>query len=531
MAQKGLGEKVNLLNKVKEEKEKNQSLTTRQLAALVGVSKSTLHDWQKNEARLREEYDEAVFRGSGLAKKRQRTGKEKDVENAINEWFDAMRSHGQPLTGSLIRPKALEFANALGVEDFTASEGWLSRWKKRKGIVWKRAHGEAASANVQNAEEWIRTELRGILERYSADRVFNADETGLFFRAVPDGSLCYATEKLKGSKKAMDRLTILVCTNMDGTVKKKLFVIGRARCPRCFKGLDVTKLPVTYKANKKAWMTAVLFENWLKEWDNQLEGKPKICLLLDNCTAHPNPPSFAPKNIELIFLPPNTTSLIQPMDQGIIKNLKVRYRAELVKRMLSIIEEKKLSSQSSAMDFSQKVSVLDAINYIARSWRNVTSQTIANCWRHAGFVSDVPSDNDEAVSHNDLSDVLLAEVTGRAEFEAVDNDIVCMGGPDDLELTEAIVARIQRTDEESEADEGSDEFEEPPAPQVKHSEAKSAVSLLQGYMLQQGLSDEVWQHMDALAAAVEENAKSKRIQTSLDNFFKCTTVATVSSQK
>ena len=173
-------------------------------------------------------------------------------------------------------------------------------------MVLERAHGEAASKNVQYAEESIRAELRGILEGYSADRVFNADETSLCFRAVPDGRLCYAKEKLKGFKKAMDRLTILVGTNMDGTVKK-LLVIGRVRCPRCFKGLDVTKLPVTYKANAKAWMTAVLFENCLKEWDSQHEGKSKIGLLLDNCTAQPNPQSFFPKNIEFMFLLSNTT--------------------------------------------------------------------------------------------------------------------------------------------------------------------------------------------------------------------------------
>ena len=98
------------------------------------------------------------------------------------------------------------------------------------------------------------------MKRYSADRAFNADETSLCFRAVPDGSLCYIRKKLKGTKEAMDRLAILVCTNMDHTVKMKLLVIGRARCPRCFKDLNVTKLPVTYKANAKAWMTPVLFE-------------------------------------------------------------------------------------------------------------------------------------------------------------------------------------------------------------------------------------------------------------------------------
>ena len=133
--------------------------------------------------------------------------------------------------------------------------------------------------------------------------------------------------KPASSKKAMEHLTVMVCTNKDGPDKKNLLVLGKSQRPRCFKGLDITKLPVTYKANSKAWMTSILFEDWLKEWDRQLEGKPKICLLVDNCPAHPNPPKFVPKNIELVFLPPNTTSVLQPMDQGIIKNLKTRYRA------------------------------------------------------------------------------------------------------------------------------------------------------------------------------------------------------------
>ena len=112
------------------------------------------------------------------------------------------------------------------------------RWKSRRGIVWKKVYGEAISVSVQNEKEWIRPELRGILERYSPYRVLNANETS--FRAVPDGSLCCVRRKLIGSKKAMDGFTILVCTDIDGTVKKKFLAIGRARCPRCCKGLDVT---------------------------------------------------------------------------------------------------------------------------------------------------------------------------------------------------------------------------------------------------------------------------------------------------
>ena len=134
--------------------------------------------------------------------------------------------------------------------------------------------------------------------------------------------------------------------------------------------------------------------------------------------------------------------------------------------------------------FQPKISVLDAINYVAKSWRSVICviyqfipQTIANCWRHAGFVNDVPMDNDESVPR-ELSDVVLASVTGRAEFEADDSDVVCTNELDYLELAQTIVAMISRIDEESETNEDSDELEELPASQVKHSEAKRPVSLL-----------------------------------------------------
>ena len=48
-------------------------------------------------------------------------------------------------------------------------------------------------------------------------KVYNADETGLYYRAPPDGSLCYCHEKLSGSKKAMERITILCCSDQTGT--------------------------------------------------------------------------------------------------------------------------------------------------------------------------------------------------------------------------------------------------------------------------------------------------------------------------
>ena len=81
--------------------------------------------------------------------------------------------------------------------------------------------------------------------------------------------------------------------------KRDLLVIGKSKNPRCFKG--VGSLPVDYYPNANAWMTSVIFTDWLVKWD--LELKRKIVLLVDNCTAHTN--NSLLKDIKVIFLPAN----------------------------------------------------------------------------------------------------------------------------------------------------------------------------------------------------------------------------------
>jgi len=51
-----------------------------------------------------------------------------------------------------------------------------------------------------------------------------------------------------------ERITVLLCGNMAGEIEK-LLVIEKAAKPRCFKNIDVEKLPVSWYSNKKAWIT------------------------------------------------------------------------------------------------------------------------------------------------------------------------------------------------------------------------------------------------------------------------------------
>ena len=174
-------------------------------------------------------------------------------------------------------------------------------------MVFKKAQGEKRDADTPTSETWLKETLPNILSRYSESDIFNADETGLYYRLLPDRSHVLKGENLAGGKKSKARVTILVCANMNGTEKLPLLMIGKSKKPRCFRGCKT--LLCTYDSNANVRMTRKIFESWLKKWDNELrKSKRTIALMVDNYTAHP--PDIILTNIKLVFLPPNVTSLI-----------------------------------------------------------------------------------------------------------------------------------------------------------------------------------------------------------------------------
>jgi len=67
-------------------------------------------------------------------------------------------------------------------------------------------------------------------------------------------------------------------------------------------------------------------------WDLELKDH-KIILLIDNYNAHPDINELL-WNIKLGFLPANTTNVLQPLDQSVIKNFKFHYRKMLLSKLL-----------------------------------------------------------------------------------------------------------------------------------------------------------------------------------------------------
>ena len=68
-------------------------------------------------------------------------------------------------------------------------------------------------------------------------------------------------------------------------------------------------------------MTSVIFNNFVRKLDRKMTvSKLRITLIVDNCPSHPRIENL--ESIKLKFIPPNATAFTQPMDAGVIRNLK-----------------------------------------------------------------------------------------------------------------------------------------------------------------------------------------------------------------
>ena len=198
-------------------------------------------------------------------------------------------------------------------------------------------------------------------------------------RMAPDRGLSdHQQAGVKGNK---NRLTYAFTVNADGSEKLPAFIIGKAARPRAFQKKSGAQLGFYYHSNAKAWMTTELYQDWIHQWDRELQVKKrKILLLQDNFSGHIVPPDLL--NIRVENFAPNLTAHVQPLDQGIIRCFKAHYRAKFYQRAVNHYDQG--ISPAKIYEINQ----LEAMRMAESAWQCVDTTTIRNCWDKAGILPE-----------------------------------------------------------------------------------------------------------------------------------------------
>ncbi|XP_064103302.1 tigger transposable element-derived protein 1-like [Macrobrachium nipponense] len=247
--------------------------------------------------------------------------------------------------------------------------------------------GESASADVEAAKTYPAT-LKMIIEEggYTSKQIFNVDETGLYWKKLPNRTYISVEETTApGFKASKDRLTLLFGANAEGDCKLKPALIYHSENPRALKGYVKTFLPCYWYSNKKGWMTGSIFKDYIGKLEKELElycekeEIPfKILLILDNAPSHPLSIENLSSNIQFAFLPPNTTSLLQPCDQGIIKTFKSYYLRSTLTDMVARTQTDKMTVK----EYWKQFTIKDALRFIKESWEKVPRKCLNGVWKH-----------------------------------------------------------------------------------------------------------------------------------------------------
>lgn len=150
-----------------------------------GIGKSTVSDILKKKVTFMEQWEN----NSSASKFRfNNSCKYDNLNDMVWEWFCKARGKNIPISGVLIQEKAMEFSKEIGLSEFKASNGWLDRWKTRHSVKGFKVCGESGGVSSETVEDY-KQRLPEILQEYDSKDIFNCDETGLYFRALPDKTL------------------------------------------------------------------------------------------------------------------------------------------------------------------------------------------------------------------------------------------------------------------------------------------------------------------------------------------------------
>ncbi|XP_033127522.1 tigger transposable element-derived protein 6-like [Anneissia japonica] len=365
----------------------NQNISQRSLAKIFGCSKSQIQRILEKREEILQDWN---YKGP-IVRKRRRKEEYPEINQYLLEWFIRCRNSNIPLNDNLLRKEALSYAKEIGKHNFSASNGWLQKWKHRTyiDILNMQVAEENGDVGNESIESW-HEHAQELMKNCEAKDIWNMDETGVFWKALPSKSIATKGGQCTG-KNVKERLTWAFFVNAEGK-REDPVVIGQSH-PKCFSNLKNKSCPYQcdYYASDKSFMTSEILETILKKLDSRLglENR-KVLLFIDSAPCHSKELGKELQNIWIEFLPKDTTLKTQPLDAGIIDLWKVKFRKKLLQFVCS-----KISDGLTARDSVKRVTLLQSIQWGRKAWEEIDKQVILKCFQKVRLIPRVAGSDEE----------------------------------------------------------------------------------------------------------------------------------------
>ena len=194
------------------------------------------------------------------------------------------------------------------------SHNWFRCFRNLYELNRRKMVGEAYSNNFPAVVEFTEY-FRVNCNHFDSHDIYNADETAFYIKQQTDKSYVIGNQT-DAPKKDSSKLTVLFACNAMGHKLAPVFICKSAH-PRCFKNFDWNEEGIIYPSNTASWMSVDIFNEWLEIVNKHRREENRVILIIvDNTPVHKLLRKFT--HVFVLYLPPRTSTLIQPLDMGMI---------------------------------------------------------------------------------------------------------------------------------------------------------------------------------------------------------------------
>ncbi|GEQ69371.1 hypothetical protein JCM33374_g3042 [Metschnikowia sp. JCM 33374] len=313
-----------------------------------------------------------------------------EVEHALCEWYRAEKADAV-VSDSEFREKTLELWDQKfsGYTRPAFRYSWLGHFRSKNGLREKILQEKILKGNENVIYTNLLQEVKTIMQKYEPSHIYNCDQTDFFWNHSTHRK--YEALYHPGLGKKNKRFTLHLCCNGDASDRLIPWFVGEEEKPSCFDEVTTPFTDCVWRSTENACINVAIMKEWLISFNGHAASTDKhVLLVMDDYSVHKEAvkelTEVSPlSNTKICFLPPKASMKVQPLNLGIIKYVKSKFRS----RYYDFAYRDRVTEGHPLLRLTE----LHGVTWTVKIWNDLASETITDSWREADFptVPELPT--------------------------------------------------------------------------------------------------------------------------------------------